>query len=79
MVFQHERELAEGHSSLPVKLFMSVASHEVPGVTRVEEMAETLKSRNYSGLEVTFAMFEDETHLSVVGHAMSGKTEAGVQ
>lgn len=71
VVLQHEREFAESHSSLPVKLFMSVASHEGPTETGVEEMAETLKSRNYSGLEVTFERFEDETHMSVIGHTFS--------
>ena len=71
VIFRHERELAGRCSSLPVKLFMSVASHEHPLVTGVEQMAETLKSRNYTGLELTSVMFDDETHLSVVGQTFS--------
>ena len=71
VIFQHERELVERPSSLPVKLFMSICSHEHPVVTGVEEMAETLKSRNYTGLELTFVMFDNETHRSVVGQTLS--------
>ncbi len=37
----------------------------------VEQMVETLKSRNYTGLELTFVEFDDETHLSVVGQTLS--------
>ncbi len=71
VIFKHEREFAGRRSSLPVKLFMSVASLEVPIVTGAEQMTETLKSRNYTGLELTFAAFDDETHLSVVGKTLS--------
>ncbi len=70
-IFQDERELAERRSSLPAKLFMSVATSEDPSVTDVERMAETLRARNYSGLEVTSVLLEGETHLSAVGHTMS--------
>ena len=71
VIFQYEREFAESHSSLPAKLFMSVASNEAPEVTGVERMAETLKSRNYTGLELTYAEFDDETHMSVIGRTIS--------
>ncbi len=71
VILKHEREFAASHSSLPVRLFMPVAAHEDPSVTGVEKMAETLKSRNYSGLEVTFVRFEGETHMSVIGHTIS--------
>lgn len=70
VIFQYERELAKRRSSLPVKLFTSVASSEDPAVTDVERMVETLKA-NYTGLEVTSVLLEGETHLSVVGHTMS--------
>lgn len=71
VIFQYEREFAGRRSSLPVKLFMSVAALEDPLITGVEQMAETLKSRNYTGLELTSVMFDDETHLSVVGQTLS--------
>ncbi len=71
VINQYEREFAVGRSSLPVKLFTSVASDEPPIVTGVEEMVETLKGRNYAGLELTLDKFDGETHVSVSGHTMS--------
>ena len=71
VIFQDEREFAVGRTSLPVKLFMSIASQEHTSVTGVEEMVETLKGRNYTGLELTFVKFDGETHLSVVGQTIS--------
>ncbi len=71
VIFQDERKFAVGRTSLPVKLFMSVASHEHPLVAGVEQMVETLKGRNYTGLDLTFDKFDGETHLSVVGQTIS--------
>ncbi len=71
VIHHHEREFATGRTSLPVKLFMSVASLEHHRVAVVEEMVETLKSRNYAGFDLTYDKFDGETHVSVVGHLLN--------
>lgn len=72
VIFQHEREFAESHSVLPVKLFTSVESLEDERmVTDVQQLAGTLKGRNYTGLELTYVIFDDETHYSVLGQTVS--------
>jgi predicted alpha/beta superfamily hydrolase len=79
-IFETERQFAAGHSSLPARLFMSVGSEEAGGedprlaearmVANLEEMAETLQYRGYTGLELTSHVFDGESHTSVAGPAL---------
>jgi predicted alpha/beta superfamily hydrolase len=72
VLFKYEREFAEGRSGLAAKVFISVGFLEPEYmVTRVKQMADTLKSRNYNGLELTHALLDGETHMSCIGHAMN--------
>ncbi|HEX3050012.1 MAG TPA: alpha/beta hydrolase-fold protein [Aggregatilineaceae bacterium] len=68
VLFQIESEYAAAHTELPLRLFVGRESE--PGYeSYVEEtrgLVETLKQRQYAGLDVNFHLFEDENHLSVV-------------
>ena len=59
---KYERELEEGRPSHPMKLFMSIASDDIPNTAGVEQMAETLKRRDYADLDVIFTRFEGQIH-----------------
>jgi len=66
-MFNMEKTFSEHHQSLPVQIFMSCGSLEgelmVPVMTA---FADSLRSRNYKGLNLTTHIFEDETHHSVI-------------
>jgi predicted alpha/beta superfamily hydrolase len=71
LIFQMESAYAQSHDSLPAQLFLSsgfLEDNEENGetVSHVKELVEILESRNYSGLQIKTAYFEDETHISVV-------------
>jgi hypothetical protein len=66
-MFKIEKTFSERNQPLPVQVFISVGSMEGQPMTPVmKEFADTLKSRNYQGLNLTTHIFEDETHMSVV-------------
>ena len=77
-VLTYERDYAEAHNDLPVRVFMSVGSREEMDdplpfiepsyqfVTNVNSLAEILQGRNYPGLRLTTHVFDDETHMSVI-------------
>ena len=66
-MFEMEKTFSEHNQSLPVKVFMSVGRMEGNSMTPVmTAFADSLKSRNYKGLNLSTHIFEDETHMSVV-------------
>ena len=71
-MFNMEKTFSEHHQSLPVQIFMSCGSLEgklmVPVMTA---FADSLRSRNYKGLNLTTHIFEDETHHSVIPATIS--------
>ena len=72
VIFRLEENYASAHTNLTKKVFLSVGSKEFESgpqgmIDNTRKMAEKLKSRNYPGLDLWFKIFEDETHLSVVG------------
>jgi predicted alpha/beta superfamily hydrolase len=76
VIFRMESAHAENHDSLPAQLFLSsgfLEDDEENGetVSHVKELVEILESRDYSGLQIKTAYFEDETHMSVIPAAIS--------
>lgn len=72
VIFELEEEYANSHVNLAKKVFISVGSREfVSGpqgmIDNTKKMVEKLKSRNYPDLELSYTIFDDETHESVVG------------
>lgn len=66
-MFKLEKLYSEKNASLPAKVFMSVGSLEGKTMTPVvTAFADTLRSRNYTGLNLTTHVFEDEDHMSVM-------------
>jgi predicted alpha/beta superfamily hydrolase len=64
MIFRCEEDFASDHSSLPVKLFVSVGSLEKDDKVHIGAFSSILAGRHYEGLEFTTLVLEDETHLS---------------
>jgi predicted alpha/beta superfamily hydrolase len=76
VTFKMESAYAESHDSLPAKLFLSsglLEDNEEWGesASHVRELVTILESRNYSGLQIKTAYFENETHISVIPAAIS--------
>lgn len=78
IIFDYENKYAQKSNKLDAKVFLSVGELEAiyePEFARmvgnVEKLAEVLNSRNYSGLELTTHIFDDETHQSVIPATMS--------
>ena len=72
VIFELEEEYANSHINLAKKVFISVGSREFASgpqemIDNTTKMFEKLKSRNYPDLELSFTIFDDETHESVVG------------
>ena len=65
-----ESTYAESHDSLRAQLFISTGlllDEPFPeNPPRIEEFVTILESRNYSGLQIKTAYFEDETHITVI-------------
>ena len=66
-IFNVEKSFSQKNTALPAKVFMSVGSQEGNSMTPVmAAFADSLRSRNYTGLKLTSHIFEDENHMSVV-------------
>jgi predicted alpha/beta superfamily hydrolase len=67
VIYQIEREYADEHKELKVKVFLSVGSLENPDtdVHPIQEFEEVLTCRKYVGLELTTTVIDGETHFSV--------------
>ncbi len=71
-MFATEAAFARAHTALPAHVFLSVGSEEGRSmVPPMERLTEALRSRGYTGLTVDAAVFEGETHTSVVPAMMS--------
>ena len=81
VIFKLEEKYADTHTDLAKKVFLSVGSKEFESgsqgmIDNTRKMAEKLKHRNYPDLDLSFKIFEDETHLSVVGPSIQKGIEA---
>ncbi|RJG11704.1 alpha/beta hydrolase [Massilia cavernae] len=79
VAFSAERSYARGHTDLPARVFMGVASYEtlnfssgdkrynksVDMVRDLQSLEHLLDSRSYPGLEVQTTIINDEDHLTV--------------
>ena len=75
-ILDMEQAYSESHDSLDARVFLSVGSLEettsgFPMTSDMTSFARTLADRSYDGLELGAHVFEDETHLSVIGAAFS--------
>lgn len=71
-IFRYEEEFAQNNTELPVKLFLASGELEPDKIPFVlKEFYQILEDRNYAGLEMEMAIFENETHSSSVPAAMS--------
>lgn len=73
ILFRSEAELAGRTSALSAKLFFSAGALETKNnmIPLLERMVETIRARDYDGLEIKTYIFPDETHESVLGPTMS--------
>lgn len=75
VIFKMESEYAKTHTELLAKLFISVGSLEnLPYnmmVHHMEELAEILRLRKYTGLDIFSIVFEGESHASVTPIAIN--------
>jgi hypothetical protein len=67
ITYRYEEDYAAGHTELPARVFMVLGEHE--NVEPVERLAETLRERNYEGLDL-------QTHV-VAGTGHSGHKPEG--
>lgn len=78
ITIKYEASYAANYSGLPAKVFMSVGSLEESEddpdstmITDLQNLAKTLRDRNYDNLDLTTHIFENETHLSVIPATIS--------
>jgi predicted alpha/beta superfamily hydrolase len=75
MIFDTERSCAEHRSELPARLYMSMGGLEEqlydPTTSSLNRMTDLLKSRDYAGLAVTQAVFENEPHSTIVSASVA--------
>jgi non-heme chloroperoxidase len=76
VILETESAYAEDHDFLPAQLFLSSGFLEDnqefgESVADVKELVAILEARNYSGLQIKTAYFEDETHISVIPATIS--------
>jgi len=64
VLFGMEKTYSESHTDLPARLFLSYGELEEQWMSGVKEIADLLKSRNYSGLEVRTHVIDGEWHAS---------------
>lgn len=75
-ILDTENEYAAENDALDARVFLSVGSLEetttgFPMTSDMTSFATTLADRGYAGLELGGHVFEDETHLSVIGASFS--------
>lgn len=72
VIFSIEESYSSDHKNLSARVFLSVGEEEsYRQVSNSRRLFETLKSRNYPGLELDFRVFEDETHIAGVPTTMT--------
>ena len=76
-ILKVEEEYAEKNKNLSAKVFMSTGDLEEEGgdnfkmISNMKALSNTLLSRNYKGLDLETAIFEDETHCSAVSATLN--------
>ena len=72
-MYKLEKEFADSHKDLPVKLYMCVGGLESDTYkNNLSKMAQLLRSRNYPNFELETHIFENETH-GTTGSASLGR------
>jgi hypothetical protein len=72
MVQEEARYFKAGHRNLPAQVFMSVGgSEQFKMQPLMRQLAATIPSRQYKGLQLTDKVLENETHTSVVPTALN--------
>ena len=76
-ILKVEEEYAKKNKNLSAKVFMSTGDLEEEGgdnfkmISNMKALSNTLLSRNYKGLDLETAIFEDETHCSAVSATLN--------
>jgi predicted alpha/beta superfamily hydrolase len=70
-LFTDEQAYANTHSDLPAKLFISAGENEINLREKLNLLLETLKSRNYPGLDLQTHVFKGEGHASAYAAAVA--------
>lgn len=71
-VLELEKKYAAQNQSLKAKVFIAVGNLEGPiMVSPMTSFSDSLKSRNYTGLQLTTQVFENEDHMSVIPASIS--------
>lgn len=76
-ILKVEEEYAKNNKNLSAKVFMSTGDLEEEGgdnfkmISNMKALSNTLLSRNYKGLDLETAIFEDETHCSAVSATLN--------
>ena len=66
IIFEFEKSYVNNRNDLSARVYLSVGEQDSEvQVALAEKMSDTLKSREYHGLELKFRVFEGETHTSV--------------
>jgi len=71
ITYKYEENYASAHSDLEAEVFMSAGALEIPLAKNMGKMTETLLSRNYPGLVLETAIFENENHVTCYPAALS--------
>jgi len=71
ITYEYEENYASAHSDLEAEVFMSAGALEIPLAKNMEKMTEILLSRNYPGLVLETAIFENENHVTCYPAALS--------
>lgn len=69
--FDDEREYADQHNSLPVRMYLAAGVPELneQGLSRFHSFVDTVKSRHYAGFTLTHQLIANCTHCAVVAPA----------
>ena len=75
MIFKLEKQYAGNNTNLTRRVFLAVGSEEAglgtkQMVKNTRLMFDSIKRRNYAGLDIGFKVFEGESHQSVVATSM---------
>jgi predicted alpha/beta superfamily hydrolase len=66
MIFAMEKSFSKKNKVLKARVYMSIGSLEQDAVSNMTSFADSLNKRNYEGLELSFNIFDNETHESVI-------------
>jgi len=67
----YERDYADKHSELPVKLYLGVGTLDEDLMEQLVSFQATMQSRTYEGLEMHFEVFDGEDHITAGGPTAS--------